>query len=157
PAGVRLEDFVAYMPQGGFIFTPSRDLWPASSVDARIPPVRKPDGTTIKASAWLAANAPVEQMTWAPGQPMLIKDRLVWDGGWIKRPGCSVFNLYRPPLLVPRAGDVGPWLNLVEKVFAEQAEHIVLWLAHRVQRPWEKLNHALVLGGMPGIGKDTIL
>lgn len=31
------------------------------------------------------------------------------------------------------------------------------WLAHHVQRPHEKVNHALVLGGEPGIGKDTIL
>jgi hypothetical protein len=26
-----------------------------------------------------------------------------------------------------------------------------------VQRPWEKINHALLLGGAPGIGKDTLL
>src|SRR5262249_33918549 len=32
-----------------------------------------------------------------------------------------------------------------------------LWFAHRVQRPGEKINHALVLGGEQGIGKDTIL
>jgi hypothetical protein len=31
------------------------------------------------------------------------------------------------------------------------------FLAHRVQRPDEKINHALVLGGAVGIGKDTIL
>lgn len=31
------------------------------------------------------------------------------------------------------------------------------WLAHRIQRPGEKINHALVLGGNPGIGKDTVL
>jgi hypothetical protein len=68
-----------------------------------------------------------------------------------------IFNLYRPPVLVPRAGDVEPWLALIEKVFPDQAEHIVLWLAQRVQRPWEKINHALVLGRKPGIGKDTIL
>ena len=31
------------------------------------------------------------------------------------------------------------------------------WFAHRVQRPHEKINHALLLGGPQGIGKDTIL
>ena len=31
------------------------------------------------------------------------------------------------------------------------------WLAHRVQRPEDKINHALVLGGAMGIGKDTII
>jgi hypothetical protein len=32
-----------------------------------------------------------------------------------------------------------------------------MFLAHRVQHPQEKINHALVLGGNQGIGKDTIL
>jgi hypothetical protein len=38
-----------------------------------------------------------------------------------------------------------------------EAEHIIRWLAHRVQHPEEKINHALVLGGAQGIGKDTLL
>ena len=64
-------------------------------------------------------------MTWAPGKPMLIKNRLISDGGWIERPGCTVFNLYRPPSIVPKAGDVAPWLDLCSKVFPNEAEHIV--------------------------------
>ena len=44
-----------------------------------------------------------------------------------------------------------------QKVFGTDADHIVKWLAHRVQRPHDKINHALVLGGMQGIGKDTLL
>jgi hypothetical protein len=155
--GVTLDDFRAYMPAHSYIFTPSRELWPAASVNARVPPVAVAGGKPISPAAWLDANAAVEQMTWAPGEPMLIGDRLVSDGGWIERPGCTVFNLYRPPTLVPRAGDVAPWLDLLHRVFPVEAEHIVAWLAHRVQRPHEKLNHALVLGGKPGIGKDTIL
>src|SRR5262249_32973495 len=39
----------------------------------------------------------------------------------------------------------------------DEAHHIIKWLAHRVQRPQEKINHALVLGGTQGIGKDTLL
>jgi hypothetical protein len=35
--------------------------------------------------------------------------------------------------------------------------HILRYLAQRVQRPGEKVNHALVLGGAQGIGKDTLL
>jgi hypothetical protein len=157
PDGVRLEDFIAYLPQHNYIFMPSRELWPAASVNARVPPVFGPDGKTIPAATWLDAHAAVEQMTWAPGEPPLIQDRLVFDGGWLARSGCTIFNLYRPPSLVPKAGDVAPWLDLVRKVFPSDADHIVLWLAHRVQRPQEKCNHAIVLGGKPGIGKDTIL
>jgi hypothetical protein len=96
-------------------------------------------------------------MTWAPGKPMLIRDKLIADGGWIDRPGCTVFNLYKPPTIQPITGDVTLWLDLIQKNYPDQADHILAWLAHRVQHPDEKINHALVLGGEPGIGKDTIL
>src|SRR5258706_9705326 len=60
--GVALEDFHAYMPAHSYIFTPSREMWPASSVNARIPPI--PIGEkTMPANAWLDRNKPVEQMT----------------------------------------------------------------------------------------------
>jgi hypothetical protein len=48
-------------------------------------------------------------------------------------------------------------ISHVRKVFGADANHIILWLAHRVQRPHEKINHALVLGGKQGIGKDSML
>jgi uncharacterized protein DUF5906 len=34
---------------------------------------------------------------------------------------------------------------------------MVRWFAHRVQRPEIKINHALVIIGDPGVGKDTLL
>jgi hypothetical protein len=42
-------------------------------------------------------------------------------------------------------------------VFGGDDDHIVKYLAHRVQRPQEKINHAFVFGGAQGIGKDTLL
>ena len=87
--GVRLEDFVAYMPTHMYIFTPCREMWTGSSVNARLPrvqvydaqgrPKRDEEGklATISPTRWLDQNRPVEQMTWCPGRPMLIKDRLV--------------------------------------------------------------------------------
>jgi Family of unknown function (DUF5906) len=164
-----LNDFHGYMPTHSYIYIPTREMWPASSVNSQIEPIAliDPNGRPVlddngkpkkmAANAWLDRNRAVQQLTWAPGEPMLIENRLISYGGWIERPGCAVFNLYRPPVLTPRAGDVKPWLSLIRKVFPDQADHIVLWLAHRVQRPQEKINHALVLGGKPGIGKDTIL
>ena len=89
---------------------------------------------------------------------MIIRDRLVSAGGWIERHGVSCFNLYRPPQIeLGDATKAGPWLEHVLNIYGEQAEHMILWLAHRVQRPQEKINHALVLGGAQGIGKDTML
>jgi hypothetical protein len=168
--GVALADFRAYMPMHNYVFTPCREFWPASSVNSRLPPVpvldaagrpkagRRGKPITIPASEWLDRNQVVEQMTWCPGLPMLIADRLVADGGWMQREGVTCLNLYRPPKIV--SGDptkAGPWLDHVRKVFPDDADHIVAWLAHRVQRPAEKINHALVLGGAQGIGKDTLL
>jgi Family of unknown function (DUF5906) len=83
---------------------------------------------------------------------------LISGGGWIERKGVSCFNLYRPPTIKHGdAAQAGPWLEHARKVFGEDAPHILAWLAHRVQRPQEKINHALVLGGPQGIGKDTLL
>ena len=49
------------------------------------------------------------------------------------------------------------WIDHVRRVYPTDADRIICWLAHRVQRPQEKINHALVLGGAQGIGKDTLL
>ncbi len=155
---VTLSDFFAYMPQHCYIFVPSREMWPASSVNARIAPIDVGAEKPIKASSWLDQTRAVEQMTWAPGLPIVIQDKLVADGGWIERPGCRTFNLYRPP--APHVGnpnEAGPWLAHLERLYPDDAAHIIRWCAQRVQRPQEKLNHALVLGGAEGIGKDTIL
>jgi hypothetical protein len=150
---ISLHDFYAYMPTHRYIFVPCRQLWPARSVNVLLGSV---EGTT--ASAWLDQNRHVEQMTWAPGEPMLIEDRLISEGGWIVKPGCRTFNLYRPPNI--GLGDskrVEPWLNHLHCIYPDDAEHIMRWLAHRVQRSGEKINHALLLGGAQGIGKDTLL
>lgn len=152
-----IKDFYAYMVENRYIFTPTRETWPAASVDARLPKMMGSDGP-VKASKYIAQTRPVEQLTWAPGEPMVIHDRVISEGGWIDRPGCNVFNLYRAPERTGgAAADIGPWMQHIEYIYPGEIGHIINWLAHRVQRPGEKLNHALVLGGPQGIGKDTIL
>lgn len=154
---VTIDDFRSYMPSHSYIFAPTGEMWPASSVNARVPPIGE-GKNAVAAAAWLDKNRPVEQMTWLPGAGKIVTDKLVSDGGWTDRSGCNVFNLYRPP--VPSKGDAaqaGPWLEHTQLVYPGEADHIVRWLAHRVQRPEEKINHALVLGGAQGIGKDTLL
>jgi hypothetical protein len=168
--GVSLADFYAHMPTHEYIFVPSRELWPASSVNGRFAPIPVCDAAgkpargdngrplTLSPSRWLDQNRPVEQMTWAPGLPMIIHDRLISEGGWFDRPGVSCFNLFRPPTLV--RGDpkkVRPWISHLRKIYPDDAKRIICWFAQRVQRPEEKINHALVLGGDEGIGKDSLL
>ena len=142
PRGISLDDFHAYMP-GAFVHLRAdpRD-GPAASINARILRVvivdagghpviaQKGKQRILPANLWLDQNKPVEQMTWAPGLPMFIRNRLISDGGWIKRSGVTCFNLYRPPINDP--GDpasAGPWLSHVHKVFPDDADHIVKWIA----------------------------
>jgi DNA polymerase I-like protein with 3'-5' exonuclease and polymerase domains len=170
--GACLSDFYAYMPQHQYFYAPAGRLWPGASIDARIPKQALIDGEgklvldgekdpkpiLIPASRWLDQNRPVEEMTWAPGEPMLIHDRLMVKAGWVSKPGATTFNTYIPPII--EDGDPRkalPWVRLVFKVYGKTAKHTIRWFAHRVQRPGEKINHGLVQGGAPGIGKDTIL
>ena len=96
-------------------------------------------------------------MTWCPGAPQLIRDKVVREGGWIAQGGYTVLNLYKPPVLPRREGDPELWLEHGYRIYGNDVHHVLRWLAHRVQRPHEKINHALVLGGAQGIGKDTLL
>ena len=43
-ADVSVQDFYAYMPMHSYIFVPSREPWPAGSVNAVIPPIATDDG-----------------------------------------------------------------------------------------------------------------
>ena len=98
-------------------------------------------------------------MIWAPGNPEIIPDKLVDNGGWFPKQGANTFNLYRPPLAFT-GGDPAkaqPWIDLLKYIYPDEFEHLIKCFAHRRQRPAEKLNHAIVMGGAPGIGKDTVL
>lgn len=160
--GVTVNDFVAYMPSHSYIYIPTREMWPAASVNSRLPQVTVvgADGnpTKVTAGSWLDKNNAVEQMTWSPGEPMLIADRLVANGGWFSKQGTRCFNLYRPPLVINGDADkADKWINHLNTIYgADNADHITRYFAFKVQKPQIKINHALLLGGDQGIGKDTI-
>lgn len=158
PGKLSVEDFYAYMPMHNYIYVPTRDFWPASSVNARVPLVKTPAGP-VPPAAWIDGNRAVEQLTWYPGEPQLIEGRIIAEGGWIEQPSAKVFNMYRepPPIRGGSSEAAGPWRDHLARLYPEEHEHILRWLAHRVQRPGQKINHGLILGGAPGIGKDTLL
>jgi hypothetical protein len=68
--GVSLDDFYAYTLQSNYIFAPTRELWPAASVNARLGKIPlydahgkpiigdKGEQKTLVARAWLAQNKP---------------------------------------------------------------------------------------------------
>lgn len=159
----RLKEFRAYMPTHEFVYVPTREMWPAVSVNDQVPPIEVGVGEDekpilIAASTWLAHYRHVEQMTWAPGEPIVVRNRVIMDGGWIDKLGDTVFNLYLPPTI--RFGDpsdVAPWLDHFRLIYPSDLDHMIRWLAFKVQHPDIKINHALVMGGPQGIGKDTLL
>ena len=152
---IRREDFIAYLPMHNYVFLPTREPWPGSSVNAVLPAVQISKDKSIAASTWIDRNQAVEQMTWAPGEDELIHDRLISGGGWIERIGATCLNLYRPPMLtLGNATEAEPWLDHVHKVFGEDdGRHIVMWLAQRVQQPQVKINHALCSAAPRGLAR----
>lgn len=150
---LRIEDFHAFMPKHLYIHAPTKALWPAASVNARVRWIGK-----VKPSEILDATRAVDQMSWLPGRPMIVHDVVVVEGGIVPKPGARVFNTYTPPdQVLGNPNDVDPFLEHVLTVYPSEVDHVLDWLAHRAQRPADKINHALVLGGAPGIGKDTTL
>jgi hypothetical protein len=152
-------DFVAFSPDHRYIYRPTGEVWSSSAVNSRVPLVKIGGGRKpIPASTWLDRNDAVEQQVWAPGEPRIIEDNLVAEAGFFAKEGARIFNLYKPPEIVrSRDDDISFWQSHLQELWPDEADHVERWFAHRAQCPGEKINHALVLGGVPGIGKDAII
>jgi len=86
-------------------------------------------------------------ITYAAGASVLVaRDGLVYGNRW------------RDARPTPKAGDVSMWLAHVERMIPEpfEREHLLNALAHKVQFPTHKINHAILMGGNHGSGKDTL-
>jgi Family of unknown function (DUF5906) len=171
PSTLSFDDLCSYAPSRMCIYRPCKTMWPNASVDDRLPlmPLLKPDGrpvlnakgkvVMVKATERLAKERSIEALTWDPSKPEFVRDYVVVDGGYIEKLGATTYNFYRPPPDI-KFGDpaqAARWVEHWKQLYPDDADHIIAWLACRVQRPGVKINHALVLGGAPKIGKDTLL
>ena len=120
------------------MFVPTRKLWPAATINSILGEGGAADLDRLK---------PVHEMAWCPGKEMIVRDKVVFEGGWLDKPGSNTFNTYMtPPVL--EGGDAEkaqPWLDHVRKVYPDEADHLIEWLAHRMQFPEIKINHGLIL------------
>jgi len=59
----------------------------------------------------------------------------------------------------PKAGDATPWIDHIKFVFGDDDARGTLLSGLRTgyKHPDQKVNHALVFGGMQGVGKDTLI
>jgi len=87
-------------------------------------------------------------VTYAPGETILCaREGLVYGNRWRDA---------RPPVAL--GVDPTPWLKHVERMIpdAVEREHVLNVMAFKVQNPNVKVNHAVLHGGHPGSGKDTM-
>jgi hypothetical protein len=59
--------------------------------------------------------------------------------------------------MIGKATKAQRWLDHVYGVYPADGDRIVTYFACTAQHPGLKINHALLMGGAPGIGKDSIL
>lgn len=158
--------FFYYAPGGTFIDRTTREHWPATSVDSSAKwearTVRNEDGAEKEVrtppSKWLRKHRAVHQLSWLPGAGEVADGVVIMEAGEVPHPGNRVFNLYRPPAAMDGdAQQAGKWLEHLRMIYPDDADHLLNWMAYHVQQPAGKCNHAIVLIGSPGIGKDTIL
>jgi hypothetical protein len=87
-------------------------------------------------------------VTYAPGETILCaREGLVYGNRWRDA---------RPP--VASGADASPWLDHVERMIPDDVErkHVLDVMAFKLQHPNKKINHAVLHGGHPGSGKDTM-
>lgn len=155
---VPIDHFVYFAPGNSFIYRPTGTYWIGTAVDAACSKVNI-DGKLKPPSEWLKAKQLCTSIT---SDPKIEEDYKKGfdcrDGEILTVPGAALYNTYRKPTI--ELGDAklaGPFLEHVKLVFPNDgdAEQFLNFMAHRVQRPWEKPRFALLLAGEQGVGKDT--
>jgi hypothetical protein len=157
---VPIGNFIYYGPGNNYIYRPTTSFWIAAAVDAAVSPVNE-DGKLIKASEWLKSNQLATSMTSDPErEDDYVKGYDCREGEVVLSPGAALFNSYRRPSI--ELGDAKlaqPFLEHVKRVFNKDgdADQFLDYMAHRVQKPWEKPRFALLIAGGQGVGKDTAI
>jgi hypothetical protein len=92
-------------------------------------------------------------VTFAAGDDVLVtRDGLVYGNRWTdSRPDVSASDAIADH-------DVEPWLEHCRDLIADDKEldHILNAMAFKIQHPNVKMNHAILIGGDEGVGKDSM-
>lgn len=167
--GLIEKEWFTYVGEGNcYVYYVNDSRWQAIAVDAAIGSLND-NGKLIKASDWLRTNRFATTFGNYPADDHgLIDGSEVGADGRVRKnmPG-NYYNLFRkaePPPEWADAAKAGPFLDHVRKIFpqpspapgqASDADQFLDYMAHRVQRPWERVRFALLIAGEMGTGKDT--
>ena len=100
-------------------------------------------------------------MTWAPGEPMLIRRSPDLRGRLVRSRGAPVASTctgHQRSSTAMRCRPGGESITS-KKVYPDDWEHIIYWLAYRVQRPEESRSTItfVISGHQDCVGKETLL
>jgi hypothetical protein len=157
PSELTPDDFFACLPLHGYINRRTRAVWEVGAVDGCLARFKESACQSMKPSRWLDLTRAVTQMSWHPGQPEVIEGKISVDGILKNDAKGKIYNLYRPSDAVASDADPSIWVSHLRKLYPEEAEYLIKWFAWRIQNPEAKINHAIVLGGTHGIGKDFLI
>lgn len=151
PPHVDPNQFDWILSESKMLYRPTRTLIDYSSVSRRL----GKENTVMIERRRVCSN-----LFWAPGLPIVIRDKAVIDGALIDCRGNNLFNMYAEPCELPGDPALAKfWIDLGVFLWGEEdANDVMDFLAFKVQHPDIKINHALVLGSYDqGIGKDSWL
>jgi hypothetical protein len=148
PTANMMDMYFAFHPNGQFIHRPTGALHVSTTVDLVI-------GKDARMA--LVPARPVHALTWAPGYPERFQFRDI-DVTNERAADSWLYNTYAAPKVHKTPGDVKPWVDLIERLYPDDAGHLIDYFSDAAQNADRKCNHAVVLGsGTHGIGKDTLL
>lgn len=153
-----LEDLADYSEKSVNSLVP-RDEWEQEELPGRNGSVRLVAIKPASSIARVERNTVVESVAWWPGKPRLIDDMIVTREGEQQFKGRRTLNLYVAPQHHEDGdpGLAGVWVDHLRMLWPDEADLLLDYFAHTVQRPEDKINYGLVLVGAPGIGKDMAL
>lgn len=152
-------DALYYHVGHGYLYRPTMETWPAKDTDIAVSPMMD-DGVMRKATEILQRRRLVTCVTSHPQLAEYTPDMNIVKGELVADSGAAILNLYRHAT-IPRgeAALATPWVEHCQRLFTKpgDCDQFFNFMAHRVQRPWEKMRFALLIGGEQGTGKDTAI
>ncbi len=158
PNKLSVDDFIFYMPDGNYIdLRTGTAVSTATAIDAAL---GKKGASAVVREKNLCTCKICDPKIGAG----FLRGFLNLNGALVESEKDAVYNIYRPPTI---DWECGYELAEAQRFFVEHVEHIFQkdgdaaqfldYMAHLVQKPWDKPRFALVIGGGQGVGKDTAI
>lgn len=154
--------FVYIAPEGKFLFERTNEFWPTESVNVSVAPVDD-GGELIKPTAWIRRYRRAQVRIFDPDFPTGLISLPPHSAVQYGAVGVNMtaYNVFRPGIPSDKGDPYAaePFIAHVRRLLPEpgDSDQILNFMAHRVQRPGEKIRFALVLAGEQGVGKDTVI